>query len=378
MKKIRIYKAIPAYYGYLTSFYLLHPELKTSSFSKIYDSLKNDSFQWLFSWGKYNNDPDVEVFETISNDYYLQNAWAGGKYTEDSSWLIQIVLEQIKEIKPDVCLLYSPETFNSQVVEKIREIDNHMVIGGYDGMDRKNAELFKAYDFVITCSDYISAFYKNNNIPTYPMCFGFDEGVLDNIKSDDERKHNVSFSGSLFPGIHDTRFDLVSYLSQHTDVTISSEYAYSSKGLLSVKKIHRQLNQIKPKDWKGYFRVFFNNKGPLYGLNMYQFLRDSKIVLNAHGDRIHFAANIRLFEATGVGACLLTDWKENIGDLFEPGREVLTYQSKEEALDIIRYCEMNPVYSQTIAANGQKRAFDSYSQRKTVPEVIGYVKSLMS
>ena len=34
------------------------------------------------------------------------------------------------------------------------------------------------------------------------------------------------------------------------------------------------------------------------------------------------AGNMRLFEATGVGAFLLTDFKENLHTLFEPDRDV--------------------------------------------------------
>ena len=41
---------------------------------------------------------------------------------------------------------------------------------------------------------------------------------------------------------------------------------------------------------------------------------------------------MRLFEATGSGACLVTDWKENLGELFEPDVEVVTYRSVAECV----------------------------------------------
>src|SRR5258706_121030 len=69
----------------------------------------------------------------------------------------------------------------------------------------------------------------------------------------------------------------------------------------------------------------------VYGLAMYQVLRESRAALNIHADSSpRFASNMRLFEATGVGTCLVTDWKENIGALFEPDREVLTYRDASE------------------------------------------------
>ena len=46
---------------------------------------------------------------------------------------------------------------------------------------------------------------------------------------------------------------------------------------------------------------------------MYQALRRSLITLNSHIDMVgREAGNARLFEATGVGTFLLTDFKDNL------------------------------------------------------------------
>jgi spore maturation protein CgeB len=61
----------------------------------------------------------------------------------------------------------------------------------------------------------------------------------------------------------------------------------------------------------------------LWGAEMYQTLRRSKITLNSHIDIAEReAGNMRLFEATVVSAFLLTDFKEDLHTLFEPDREV--------------------------------------------------------
>ena len=41
----------------------------------------------------------------------------------------------------------------------------------------------------------------------------------------------------------------------------------------------------------------------------------------------------RLFEATGVGTLLVTDWKKNLHEMFEPGKEVIVYHSPEECAE---------------------------------------------
>ena len=59
-------------------------------------------------------------------------------------------------------------------------------------------------------------------------------------------------------------------------------------------------------------------------------LRDSRITLNHHGNVPAFANNLRLYEATGVGTLLITDWKPDLHEVFEPGKEVVAYRSTGE------------------------------------------------
>ena len=372
--KIRVFKVLPAYWGYISDFYQRGDCLEAKPFSDQLDYFKKDCFQWILSWGKYNTDPDVEIFETVLNSFPLQNAWAKGAFSNREDWMTGIVIEQVKAFKPHICLLYSPDIFTNEIISRIKEIIPSIIIGGYDGMNRQDISLYEGYDFVITCSKYISDYYSKNKMPTFPMCFGFDEDILERT-IDRVKKYDVSFSGSLFPGIHNDRFDLVTYLNKFVQVSVCSEFAHSPNGSLVSRHVFRELKRVPFNRISDYLRLFRGNTGPLYGMKMFQFLRDSRLVLNMHGDRIGFAANIRLFEATGVGSCLLTDWKENIPDLFEPGKEVLVYHSIEEAKDIALYCLKHPEFTRQIALNGQKRTVAEYSQRRTVPQVISFVKS---
>jgi spore maturation protein CgeB len=104
---------------------------------------------------------------------------------------------------------------------------------------------------------------------------------------------------------------------------------------------------------------------PLYGVKMYQQLRDSRVVLNTHIDiSTTSASNMRLFEVTGVGSCLLTDWKENISELFEPDSEVVTYRSAEECVEKVNYLLNHEEERRAIAEAGQRRALRDH----TIPQ----------
>ncbi|MFO0210108.1 MAG: glycosyltransferase, partial [Pseudanabaena sp.] len=72
-------------------------------------------------------------------------------------------------------------------------------------------------------------------------------------------------------------------------------------------------------------------------------------------------SNMRLFETTGVGSCLITDWKQNINDLFEPDREVVTYRSSSECIEKVKWLLSNPLEAEKIAKAGQHRTLKDHT-----------------
>ena len=99
-----------------------------------------------------------------------------------------------------------------------------------------------------------------------------------------------------------------------------------------------------------------------FGLKMYRVLLDSKVTFNKHteaaGDVIGY---MRMFEATGIGCCLLTDTGKNMKDLFEADKEVVTYESLEECLEKASFSQENESVRQAISEAGQKRTLSDYS-----------------
>ena len=71
--------------------------------------------------------------------------------------------------------------------------------------------------------------------------------------------------------------------------------------------------------------------------------------------------NLRLFEATGVGTCLLTDTGQNMIELYEPDTEIVTYGSAEEAIEKVNYLLENESERASIASAGQKKTLSSHT-----------------
>lgn len=91
---------------------------------------------------------------------------------------------------------------------------------------------------------------------------------------------------------------------------------------------------------------------------------DSKIVLNRHVKlATGYSANLRMYEATASGAVLLTEESRNLGELFEPGVEVVTYKNAGDAVRKITELLRSPKLAQEIASAGHRRLLREHTYR---------------
>jgi glycosyltransferase involved in cell wall biosynthesis len=116
-------------------------------------------------------------------------------------------------------------------------------------------------------------------------------------------------------------------------------------------------------------------KPAVFGLDMFQVIRDSKATLNIHADSSPmYASNMRLFEATGVGTCLITDWKENLQQLFEPDKEVVVYKSAEEMVEKAKWLLNHPREREEIASAGKRRTMNDHTYARRAEQLNVYIK----
>ena len=80
------------------------------------------------------------------------------------------------------------------------------------------------------------------------------------------------------------------------------------------------------------------HRGEAWGIDMYEVLARSRIVVNRHGPvAAGYANNMRLFEATGAGAMLDHRGGPNLRDYFEPGSEVVSYDGPDDLMEKLRH-----------------------------------------
>ena len=106
--------------------------------------------------------------------------------------------------------------------------------------------------------------------------------------------------------------------------------------------------------------------GHVYTRDHNAFHLTPRLALNISRDsmaRFGFSPATRVFEATGAGACLISDWWEGIEQFFEPGSEILVARSGEEVAAFVR--EIDEAHARRIGDAALRRALGehTYAQR---------------
>ena len=78
-----------------------------------------------------------------------------------------------------------------------------------------------------------------------------------------------------------------------------------------------------------------------------------------------------------MGALLVTDRKENLGELFVPEREVAVYSTAEEAAEVIHYYLEHPREAEEIALRGQARTLREHTYRQRIEALVPMLEACL-
>lgn len=378
MSKIRFLKTTTNYINYILAFVQKHPETVELPYAQALKMYFNDCNAWADYW-KINleNTGQFECAEIVENAEFLQKKWAkenNFSYNE-TNWKQEILIEQIKTFQPDVLFINEQYDNNwlSQTIKKI--VPSIKLIIGWDGILWHKPQTYQYTDIVLSCVPETVDFYKANNKEAYYYKFGFEKTILEKLRKNPQ-PYDVTFAGSLYlaKNFHLGRLALVSQVSRKTNMTIFASSLPKDWSLFGYNRLKSTIRSREFKFALDLHRVGSKNKGEVFGLDMFNALYNSKIVFNTHGDNSpKLAANMRMTEATGVGSCLLTDWKENLNDLFKIDEEVVAYKTAGEAIDKIKNLLRDETLRKKIAEAGQKRTLNEYSYKIRMEEFAAYL-----
>jgi spore maturation protein CgeB len=364
---------------YLESFYKQRPHLQNSTYSCQHNALIDDLYGSADFWTRPLRRFGYETADIIANAKPLQVQWAVENHVDfdDSQWMTSITTTQIKQFAPDVLLVADYSTFTAEFLRHLRtECRSIRLILGWCGAPWQDERIFKEWDAVLTCIPEFVTRFRSLGLRSFHVNHAFDPRILESVASS-QVVHDFVFVGSVHKRdqFHIKREELLSYLVRNTDlqiwadVPVPADKNYSRFKLVAQKAVDlvraskSKIARAAPTPTTEIDPCLSKRaKPPVFGKDMFRTLRASRVVFNSHIDiSAKNASNMRLFEATGVGACLLTDAKDDLSDLFLPDEQVVSYRSAEECVEKLRYLLEHDDVRRSIAAAGQRRTLREHT-----------------
>ncbi|MGQ1889416.1 glycosyltransferase family protein [Thermophagus sp. OGC60D27] len=390
---LRFLKISSYYRDFLNHYYRQNPLIVSAGYDEQYRHLMDQYFAWSDNYGRILAEKGMETMEIVANASPLQKAWAKENEVSPDLPADSILMQQIRQFRPNVIYFQDSVTYNGSFIKKLKAEHPQLklCIGNVCApFSSAQTEAFRAFDYFTVCSPFFQTLLKKYGIPSVNIPHAFDPRILNKIHSDNPYPQtSLAFMGSIFAGegMHSTRRQILeqlvnegisftfygnlpdrsligllkkqaSYLAAHTLDGLGMKGLTDAIAPIRKGRAHDRMPQRLSLSKKLYKMAL----PPVFGLEMFKALSKAAIGFNNHGDCVgDYAANMRLFETTGVGTCLITDYKSNISDFFKVDDEIVTYRSADECVEKIRWLIHHPEECRQMALRGQQRTLKDHN-----------------
>jgi spore maturation protein CgeB len=264
-----------------------------------------------------------------------------GQFLHSRSELVSVLMNQIKTTKPDVVYVLNINFLNQKLIRNIKSIGSLVV--GQIASPLPPKQMLIEYDHIFSAHPGQVNHFLELGISSSWLPLAFDSEHYEKFKLEGwpERTRDVTFVGTF--GRH-----------QKNTAPLLTALAKEIPTL--------EIFTFAPAEKLKRFGLDKNLRGKAWGAKMHRIFAESKIVINRHGAVADgYSVNYRLFEGTGMGALVVTELGKNTSDLFEPGQEILTYDSIDEAVKVIKKALSDFKQYSKVAQAGQRRTLTQHT-----------------
>jgi spore maturation protein CgeB len=267
------------------------------------------------------------------------------------------LLAQVKKFEPEVIYYYSNIVITKEQAAELKARGVKIVLQWSCPIwDELPDFPYKSFDLITTAAPQLRSYFEKEGQNVYYMQQAFDDSIVKELKPRTGYKGDVVFIGSFSLG-HQLRSEVLEFLLEsNVDIQIhGTGKDLLPKGSLLASKL----------------------QAPVYGVDMYNTYRNYRMAIHIHTtgkkndgiDWDRFAGAKRIFEITGSGTLLLTSNQENIAELFEIGKEVVTFENKNDLLEKINYYKTHTKEAEEIALRGMQRTLKDHSFNSRAKEL---------
>lgn len=315
----------------------------------------------------------------------FQRAWASDRGVAHLA-PDEALLRQVVEAEPDVVVLQDLYTLDAGVRAELRRRVRGVRLVGWRAAPTQDHAALSDLDLLLSSSPSMVERFRAAGVNARHLAHGFAPEVINELRSFPPIE--VSFVGSLghWDSPHRDRYLMLERLVAETPIQLYGRVtppAWASRpwlrrGVAAAGMLDRVTGGRIPLPRRLADKVALGGRDPLrppiheahpgrvhppvFGLDYLGVLAATRVSLNLHiaatmGD----AANMRLFEATGVGTCLVTDATAGLERYFVPDEEVVVFASMDECRAKVLELLESPSLRATIAAAGQARTLADHT-----------------
>ena len=366
------------YQGYVDHLYR-DGSLIRKSWEEQYRATVEGGFPTLSSWVEPLRAKGHQVMDIWADHMPLQLRWCRdhGVPTPENTGanalsFVDIVAEQIRHFKPDVILSGNLYTFNSDFLESVS--DHYRIAVGQHAARLPESD-FSKYDAIISSLPNQVEFFNRHHVPSYLVKLAFDSRLLSKVDSS-RKTYGLVFAGSVSAD-HRLRAEALMALGREMPIDVFGSmpdpetFLGNPQNASGLARWSRRVRQILARPAATRITIH----PALWGLEMYQMMGGSRIVFNRHIDAAaSYANNLRLYEVTGSGSLLLTDWKTNMSEIFSPGTECVTYRDTDECVRMAKFYLQNDEKREEIARAGHRRVIAEHTYEHRVGDLLRVIE----
>jgi spore maturation protein CgeB len=256
-----------------------------------------------------------------------------------------LIVEQVRAFGPDILHVQDCLNIPPQVVKAAKRhagfVTTQVACPLPLGLD------LSPYDLVLSSMPHFVDGFRRLGLRSEYQRLAFEASLVQRVVS--RPRHGAVFVG----GISAAHRERTLLLEQLAAANLLEWWGYGVDHLSPVSPLHACY------------------RGEAWGLDMYRVLAGAAVAVNVHIDVAGpFANNMRMYEATGMGTLLLTDWKTNLSELFQPEIEVVTFRDAAECAEMIQHFTGASAEARRIAEAGQQRTLSQHTYAERMAEFV--------
>ncbi len=300
-------------------------------------------------------DASPDAFFTNGDDERLQQLWAREQGMVANAAAADILLGQIEHHRSEVFYNLDPMRFGADFLKRL---PGHVKVSLCWRAAPSAGGDFRGYRRVLGNFPGILRSYESAGLPSAYFAPAHDP-AMDRYGVRTDRPIDVLFVGG-YSRHHQRRATILEAVAElHArnklvyclDRSRLTRLAETPAGLLPPLRKHRRPKAIRAV-----------SQDPVFGLDLYDLLSKSKIVLNAAIDMAgEDRGNMRCFEAMGCGALMVSD-NGRYPDGMNAGETFLDYDTPAAAKTIVLRALSSPGLIASVAASGHRLIRERYSK----------------